>query len=225
MVYTSLGSTSRFSDRMSRIAAGMSGIHRQSHHPAEPALAHPLLDGLQEVLRFQLLDGDLRVPGDTEGMGLDHLHPGEEGADVRGNELLQEQQRPRRLGPVPRKGARRTQLQEPRERGGKLDPGKPLRPGGVADHQGEVQAHVGDVRETDVPGSTASGVRTGKTTSLEISVRLRLLIRGEGRVVDDPDPRLRQQRERAASGTGGSPASAPASGRGPPPAAGRGWPR
>ena len=44
-------------------------VHGQPHDPAEPPLPHSLFDRLQEVFRFQLLDGHLRVPGHAERDG------------------------------------------------------------------------------------------------------------------------------------------------------------
>ncbi len=48
-----------------------------------------MLDGLEQVLRFELLDGDVGVAGHAEGVGLHYIHAREEFGKMCGHHLLQ----------------------------------------------------------------------------------------------------------------------------------------
>ena len=56
---------------------------------AEAAAADELLDGLEEVVGLQLLDGKLGVARHAERVRLQHLHAGEQRGEVGGDELLE----------------------------------------------------------------------------------------------------------------------------------------
>ena len=56
---------------------------------AEPAAEQFLLEGLDEVLGFVLLDLDILVPGDAEHVVLEDLHAGEQVAEVVGDEVFE----------------------------------------------------------------------------------------------------------------------------------------
>ena len=65
------------------------GIDHQPHHRAEASAAHKVLHGLQQVGCFQLLDGDVRIPGDPEEVGLHDLHSREQLGEVSSDHLFQ----------------------------------------------------------------------------------------------------------------------------------------
>ena len=56
---------------------------------AEAAPADELLDGLEEVVGLQLLDGELGVARHAERVRLQHLHAGEQRREVGGDDLLE----------------------------------------------------------------------------------------------------------------------------------------
>ena len=70
-------SISRLFTRMSRMWRGHVVGNHQPHDAAEAPLPHAFLDGLEQIFRFQFLDGDIRVAGDVEWMRLDHVHAAE----------------------------------------------------------------------------------------------------------------------------------------------------
>ena len=57
---------------------GGRGVDRQAHHRTEPAAQDALLDGLEQVVGFELLDGHLGVARDPEGVDADDRHAGEQ---------------------------------------------------------------------------------------------------------------------------------------------------
>ena len=62
-------------------------------HEAELPLLHALFDRLQEVARLELLDHEVGVARHPERVHLDDQRPGEERVEVRGDELLQRNER------------------------------------------------------------------------------------------------------------------------------------
>ena len=103
------------------VAAGRrhGGIHGDAHDPAEASLPYAPLDRLQEVLRLELLNGQLGIPRHPEGVDFDDVHSGEEAMQVGGDDLFHPDEEPgwpRRvlLGRL----ARHTDGHEPRQGGG-----------------------------------------------------------------------------------------------------------
>ncbi len=108
----------------------------QPHRRPEPAPHQLLLQRLEEVLRVVLLDLQVLVAGEAEGVVLQHLHPREQLLQVRGDDVLD--------GHVPLRGG----LQEAGEQRRHLDAGEVPVPGDrVADDDGQVEGEPGDVRE------------------------------------------------------------------------------
>ena len=152
-------------------------------------MSHPALDRLQQVLGFQFLDGDLRVSRHSERVGLDHRQAGEQGTKVAGDHLVQPDK-----GGSARAFLAGNHGQEAGQRPGQFHPRKTLLPGRVAYDKGEVQAHVGDVRERSA-GVHGKRSQDREDYFLEVMVHgsplrvVKLLI---GKYVD---PRFLQQRE------------------------------
>ena len=86
----------------------------------EPAAGQLALQRLQEVLVAVLLDLHVGVAGDPEQVVRDDLQAGEELGQVRGDEVLERQERRRPAG--------RADRDEPRHVVGHLDPGEVARP-------------------------------------------------------------------------------------------------
>ena len=63
---------------MPRTRSGMRLVDGDADDGAEAAPAHELLDRLEQVVGLQLLDGQLGVARDAEGVRLQHLHAGEQ---------------------------------------------------------------------------------------------------------------------------------------------------
>ena len=166
-------------------------INGQPHDAPEPPLAHSIFDRLKKVFRFQLLDGNLGIPRDPERMGLEDLHSRKERPHIRRDELLEKKKGARPLVTRLRGGA---ELEKPGKGRRQLDPGESLHPCGVADHQGEVQAHVGNVgkRPTGIHGQRRED---RKDDLLEVPVSLCPLPGRERGILDDADPRLFEQRQ------------------------------
>ena len=61
----------------------------QTNHVGETALPDAFFDGLEQVSRFELLNGGIGVAGYVEGMGLENLHAGEERLEIVNDQLLQ----------------------------------------------------------------------------------------------------------------------------------------
>ena len=106
--------------------------HRRPEAPPQQLL----LQRLQEVLGVVLLDLQVLVAGDPEGVELEHLHAREQPPEVLADDVLQ------RHEPLV------AQRHEPAERRRHLDPGEVLLAGlGVAHQHGHVQREAGDVGE------------------------------------------------------------------------------
>ncbi|GAA3505923.1 hypothetical protein GCM10019016_130370 [Streptomyces prasinosporus] len=111
-------------------------LHLQPHRRPEAAPHQLLLQGLEEVLRVVLLDLQVLVAGEPEGVVLQHLHAREQLLQVRGDDVLD--------GDV----AAGRGLQETGQQRRHLHPGEVLVPGHrVAHHDGQVERQPRDVRE------------------------------------------------------------------------------
>src|SRR6185295_7732818 len=64
------------------------GVHGDAHDTAEAAFPDAPLDRLQEVLRLELLNGQLGIPRHPEGVDFDDVHSGEEARQVGGDDLF-----------------------------------------------------------------------------------------------------------------------------------------
>ena len=71
------------------MCAGMAVLTVTLTTDAEAALAHAFFHAFQQIHRFQFLNVDVGVADDAERMRFQHLHAGEQLADVRGDDLLQ----------------------------------------------------------------------------------------------------------------------------------------
>ncbi len=120
----------------SSTCSSMFSCDLQAHRRAEPAPQQLLLQRLEEVLRVVLLDLEVLVAGDPEGVDAEHLHAGEEPLEVLADDVLE------RHEPLVAQG------HEPAEDRRHLDPGEVLLVGlGVAHQHGEVEREPGDVGE------------------------------------------------------------------------------
>ena len=69
---------------------GHVGRHLESHHFAEPALEHLLLDHREEVFRLLAVrDLEVRIARDAERVRAEDLHPREQRAEMRADHLLE----------------------------------------------------------------------------------------------------------------------------------------
>ena len=108
----------------------------EPHGRAEPPAQQLLLQCLEQVLGVVLLDLEILVAGDPEGVELQHLHAGEQPLEVLADDVLE------------RHEALVAEGDEAAERGRHLDPCEVLLAGlGVADQHGHVQREPGDVGE------------------------------------------------------------------------------
>ena len=112
-------------------------LHLEAHRAAEAAAAQLHLHRGEQVVGVLVLDGEVGVAGDAEhGVLLDD-HADEHRVQLRGDDLL-DRHEPLAVG----------QGDQPREHRRHLDPGEAALAGvRVADHRGQVQREVGDVRE------------------------------------------------------------------------------
>ena len=135
------------------------GGHLQPHRRAEPAPGQLAFQRLQQVLVAVLVDLQLGVAGDPEQVVLDHLHAGEELAQVDGDELLDRQE----AAPLAVVAARCTNRGTLFGTLTRANSSGCRRPG-----RAPTTARFSDRPEmygNGCAGSTASGVRTGKTCS------------------------------------------------------------
>src|SRR5581483_3467143 len=70
-------------------AGGHPGVDLEPHRPAEAALAELHLDGGQEVVGLLVVDHEVGVAGDPEGVPALHVHAGEEHREAFADELLE----------------------------------------------------------------------------------------------------------------------------------------
>ncbi len=154
---------------------------------AEPAPADELLDGLEEVVGLQLLDGELGVAGHTERVRLEHVHAGEQSGEIGGDDLL-EPGEPLVLHAVlgDLRAGRLLDRHQARQRLRDLDTREPVVAVGVAQEHAEVVTHVGDVREG--PSGVERQRREHREDPLLVVLAEHGLLRGvEIGVVDDVD--------------------------------------
>ena len=116
-------------------------VHGHAHDLAEAPLPHPPLDRLQEVLRLELLDGYLRVPGDAERKCLLHLRPGKREPRFAATTWSSQTKEAALSFSMPGGWT----LRRRGSVAGSFTRAKRSWPVRVADHESEVQAHVGDV--------------------------------------------------------------------------------
>ncbi len=185
MVYTSLGSTSRFSESRSRIGGGHRGIHGQPHHPSEPALRTPfsIVSRRSSASSSWMETSASRVT--RKGWDWTTSIPGNSEPTFAATSCS----RRRKMRPSARTASAAERSSRNRGRvAGSLTRANRSVPGGVADHEGEVQAHVGDVGERPAR-IHGKGRQDGKDDFLEIAVSFGLLPGGERGVVHEPDAR------------------------------------
>ena len=150
-------------------------LHLEAHDVAEAAAAQLRLDRAEEVVRL-VGDREVRVARDPEARGVEHLHPGEEPADVRLDDVLERDQ-----AVVDRQEAR-----QPRRH---LDAGEAgLALDGVADAQPEVEREPGDVGEGQ-PGAHRERREDRVDLAVELDVHLTALVGRELGEGDDVDAR------------------------------------
>ena len=113
-------------------------VHLDPHHLGEPPVAHFLLDQAEQVVGLVVIVVDLEVgvAGDPEGVPAQDLHAGEERLEIGADDLLQ---RHELVGRDQRHPAR----QDLRH----LHPGEALLAVRAPQHHRERQAQVGDVGE------------------------------------------------------------------------------
>ena len=154
----------QLADQQLQHVVGDRGGDLQPHRRAEPAPGQLPLQRLQQVLVAVLVDLELGVAGHPEQVVLDHLHAGEELAQVRGDQLL-DRQEPHRAHAVaawcgPARTKRGTLL------GTLIRANSSGPPSRVADHDGQVERQAGDVGErvrrvdrqrASAPGRSARG--------------------------------------------------------------------
>ena len=122
--------------------------HHQPHHAAEAPLPHAFLDGLEQIVGFQFLDGDIGVARDMEGMRFDHLHAGKQRRQVGRDHLLQpDASFLARLAVLAALLARPFQRNQLRQRIRHLHAREVLLAVSVADQHRQVQAQIGDMRK------------------------------------------------------------------------------
>ena len=141
----------------------------EPHRRAEPAAQQLLLQRGEQVLGVVLLDLEVLVAGDPEGVHAEHLHAGEQPLEVLGDDVLE------RHEPLVADG------HEPREDRRHLDPGEVLLAGlRVAHQHGEVERQPGDVRER-VRRVDGQRRQHREDPLLEQLLALLLLVAGRGR--------------------------------------------
>ncbi len=112
-------------------------VDLEAHRPPEPAPAQLHLDRGQQIVGLVLLEGQVGVAGDPEGMVALDVHAREERAEVGGDDLVE------RYEPLP---VRRDD--EAGQQRWHLDPGKTALPARrVAHDHRQVERQVGDVGE------------------------------------------------------------------------------
>jgi hypothetical protein len=146
------------------------GVHPrlqlQPDDVSEAALAQLGLHGDQEILRV-LGDGEVRVPGDAEQAVVEHLHAGEQRAQVVGDDLLQ---RDEGRAALERDEARQHLL-------GHLHPGHRLLLGhGIPEQHHQAEREVGDVREVSAQPDGQRGEH-GEDLLPEALIHLRARLR------------------------------------------------
>ena len=142
---------------MPRTRSGIVLVDGDADDRAEAPPAHELLDRLEQVVGLELLDGQLGVARDAEGVRLERPPcPGRASSRLAAMTCSSQVNHccstpsVARLGAAP---ARATGTSRGSE-SGTLTRANRSSPLGVAEQHGEVVAHVGDVRERAGPGRT-----------------------------------------------------------------------
>ena len=139
----------------------------QAHRGAEAASGQLPLESLQQVFGVILLDLDVLIARDAEGVVLEDVHAREEVVQVGRDDILE------------RHKALRADSDESRQGRGHLDAGKELGPGhGIAHHDGEIQRQPTDVGE-GMTGIDREWREHGEGTLVEEDVQLGALIHGQ----------------------------------------------
>ncbi len=63
--------------------------NHQPYDAAEAAGADSFFNGFEKIFSFELLDGNVRIAGDVEGVGFNDVHAVKQSRQVRGDDLLQ----------------------------------------------------------------------------------------------------------------------------------------
>ena len=161
----------------------------EPHRRPEPAAGQLALEGLQQVFVAVLLDLQVRVARDPEGVALRHLHAGEELRQVRGDEVFDRQEGDRLVVRV-----LRGDPDQARDVVGHLHAREPLGTAlGVADGHGQVEREAGDVGER-VRGVDGQRRQHREHGLGEVGRQRRALPVGQRRPPVDPDALLVQLR-------------------------------
>ena len=161
----------------------------EPHRRPEPAAGQLAFEGLQQVFVAVLLDLQVRVARDPEGVALRHLHAGEELRQVRGDEVLDRQEGDRLVVRV-----LRGDPDQARHVVGHLHAREPLGTAlGVADGHGQVEREAGDVGER-VRGVDGQRRQHREHGLGEVGRQRRALAVGQRRPPVDPDALLVQLR-------------------------------
>src|SRR5262245_9027503 len=168
-----------------------SGGDLQPHAEAEAAVAHLLLDRLEQVARLVLFDLDVGVARDAEGLAFDDAHSREERVDVRRHHLFEHREAIALARDRNQPGdVRRKRQLDAGEAGLMLAVFRVLR----HDQYPQVHADVRDVRER-VARVYGQGRENGKDALVEKFSQLRALIPIKAAVRDDPHVVLLQPRQ------------------------------
>ena len=130
-------------------------VDRQPHHRAELAQPQPLLDGLEQVGRLVLLDFHVGIADHLEAVVLEHVVAREQQAEVGGDDLLEPD--PAMLGTT---GTSRGSDV------GTLMRAKRSSPDGPRTSTARLRLRF-EMWGKGRPGSNASGVTTGSTSSMK----------------------------------------------------------
>ena len=171
-------SSSRFSTSRSRSVLGHARVRRTRPRQPEPPARQALLDRFQQVVGFQLLDLEVGVAHHAEGVDLQQVHCGKSASQVGGQHLLQPDVegrsgcRARRCSghAVPGSGTRRGSTL------GTFTRAKCRRPSGSCSSTARLRLRF-EMCGKGWPGSTASGVQTGKTMRSKYSRSARFAAR------------------------------------------------
>ena len=130
-------------------------IHLQPHHAAELALPHALLDGFQQIFRFQFLDRDIGVARHVERDALRRFAcPGNRASRLAAiTSSIQTYDSWRRVRV--RLLVRTLHARQRHQRGqriGYFDAREALVAAGIADQDGQIQTEIRDVRERPARG-------------------------------------------------------------------------
>ena len=161
----------------------------EPHRRPEPAAGQLALQRLQQVFVAVLLDLQVRVARDPEGVALRHLHAGEQLRQVRGDEVLDRQEGDRLVVRVVRRDP-----DQARDVVRHLHAREPLGAAlGVADGHGQVEREAGDVGER-VRGVDGQRRQHREHGLGEVGRQRRALLVGQRRPPVDPDALLVQLR-------------------------------